>query len=97
MRIRKRNELPKMQQNREVSMWVFIYHTDNTHFGFGRYNFEDEVWEDEDSIPIRGEFLWSYLPVKAFKRYMDAINRYGVAPKYLIEDEAGVEEYDVTL
>lgn len=62
--------LPTKQDNRDNSMWVFIYYKDNTRFTLGYYDFSNEMWFDYDGMPIKKDFVWAYLPVKQMKAFV---------------------------
>lgn len=75
MIINKKKSLPAKQNNRNTSMYVFIYYIDNTRFCLGYYDFENQLWIDGDGMVINQDFLWCYLPVKQMKNFIQNISR----------------------
>ena len=74
MYINKKSNLPSRQPkgNTNVSMYVFIYYTNNKRFCLGYYDFQNEWWVDSDGMIINNEdFLWCYLPVKQMKAFIE--------------------------
>lgn len=80
MYINKKNNLPSRQTsgNTNVSMYVFIYYTNNTRFCLGHYNFEINAWVDSDGMIITEDLLWCYLPVKQMKAYIRSMGDNGI-------------------
>ena len=70
MIINKKNSLPSKQPNRNTSMYVFIYYTNNTRFCLGYYDFDSQLWIDSDGMVINNDLLWCYLPVKQMKTFI---------------------------
>ena len=70
MIINKKNNLPSKQPNRNTSMYVFIYYTNNTRFCLGYYDFDSQLWIDSDGMVINNDLLWCYLPVKQMKTFI---------------------------
>lgn len=70
MYINRKKNIPQRQNDREYSMYVFIYYTNNKRFCLGYYDFETNLWMDSDGMIITEEFIWSYLPVKQMKAYI---------------------------
>lgn len=70
MIINKKTNLPAKQPNRNTSMYVFIYYTNNTRFCLGYYDFDSNLWIDSDGLVITNDLLWCYLPVKQMKTFI---------------------------
>lgn len=70
MYINKRSNLPKEQANKDYSMYVFIYYTNNKRFCLGYYDFVNCLWMDSDGMVISEDFLWTYLPIKQMKAFL---------------------------
>ena len=70
MIINKKSNLPAKQNNRNTSMYVFIYYTNNSRFCLGYYDFDSKLWVDGDGMVITNDFLWCYLPVKQMKLFI---------------------------
>ena len=70
MYINKKSNLPTRQVDKDYSMYVFIYHTNNKRFCLGYYDFETEHWFDTDGMVILDDFVWCYLPIKQMKAYL---------------------------
>ena len=71
MIICRKNNLPVKQRNKNTSMYVFIYYTDNTRFCLGYYDFDSQLWIDSDGMVITKDLLWCYLPVKQMKAFIE--------------------------
>ena len=73
MYINKKDNLPARQPkgNTNVSMYVFIYYTNNKRFCLGYYDFENEWWVDSDGMIINEDLLWCYLHEKQMKSYIE--------------------------
>ena len=74
MYINKKTSIPTTQKNKNYSMYVFIYYTNNRRFCLGYYDFETNLWMDNDGMVITEDFLWCYLPVKQMKAYINSMN-----------------------
>ena len=70
MVINRKKNTPKKQVDKTYSMYVFIYYTNNRRFCIGYYDFESEMWMDNDGMVITEDFVWCYLPVKQMKAYL---------------------------
>ena len=73
MYINKKTSIPATQKNKSYSMYVFIYYTINRRFCLGYYDFETNLWMDNDGMVITEDFLWCYLPVKQMKAYINSM------------------------
>lgn len=70
MYINKKANLPKEQHDKDYSMYVFIYYTNNKRFCLGYYDFANNLWMDSDGMVITEDFLWTYLPIKQMKAFL---------------------------
>lgn len=70
MYINKKKNLPPKQTEKDYSMMVFIYYTNNRRFCLGCYDYESNLWFDSDGMVIEEDFLWCYLPIKQMKAYL---------------------------
>lgn len=70
MYINKKKNVPQKQTDKDYSMYVFIYYTNNRRFCLGYYNYESCLWLDSDGMVITEDFVWCYLPVKQMKAYL---------------------------
>lgn len=75
MHINKKTSIPETQRNKNYSMYVFIYYTNNRRFCLGYYDFDSNLWMDSDGMIISEDFLWCYLPVKQMKAYINTMNK----------------------
>jgi hypothetical protein len=73
MYINKKTTPPCRQADKEFSMYVFIYYTNNRRFCMGYYDFTSDLWIDSDGMVITEDFLWCYLPVKQMKAYINSM------------------------
>lgn len=70
MVINKKKNTPKIQNDKTYSMYVFIYYTNNRRFCLGYYDYESDLWMDNDGMVISEDFVWCYLPIKQMKAYI---------------------------
>ena len=70
MHINRKKTLPQKQRDRDYSMYVFIYYTNNRRFCLGYYDYASNLWMDSDGMVISEDFIWCYLPVKQMKIYL---------------------------
>ena len=70
MHINRKKTLPQKQRDRDYSMYVFIYYTNNRRFCLGYYDYASNLWMDSDGMVISEDFIWCYLPVKQMKTYL---------------------------
>ena len=76
MKIYTKKTLPKKQSERDSSMTVFVYYTNNKRFTLARFDYKTNSWYDNDgNILNHVDFLWCYLPIKKFKEFI--MNGYG--------------------
>ena len=75
MYINKKKNLPAKQNDKSYSMYVFIYYTNNKRFCIGYYDYETELWMDNEGMIITEDLLWCYLPVKQMKEYIKHMNK----------------------
>lgn len=88
MIINKKKNLPAKQPNRNTSMYVFIYYTNNKRFCLGYYDFDSELWIDSDGMVIENDLLWCYLPVKQMKAFIQNMsNGNMITRKFTIDGE----------
>lgn len=73
MYINKKSSPPPKQEGRNVSMYVFVYYTNNRRFCFGYFDYANDVWMDSDGMVITDNLLWCYLPVKQMKAYINSM------------------------
>jgi hypothetical protein len=73
MYINKKKNLPPKQKDKDYSMYVFVYYTNNRRFCLGYYDYETDLWMDSDGMIISEDFLWCYLPVKQMKAYINSM------------------------
>ena len=73
MIINKKSNLPAKQNNRNTSMYVFIYYTNNRRFCLGYYDHDSNLWMDNDGMVISEDFIWCYLPIKQMKAYLNSV------------------------
>jgi hypothetical protein len=74
MYINKKKNLPPKQLDKDYSMYVFVYYTNNRRFCLGYYDYEANLWMDSDGMVINEDFIWTFLPVKQMKAYLRSIN-----------------------
>ena len=70
MYINKKKNLPTKQAGKDYSMYVFIYYANNKRFCLGYYDFETNLWMDNDGMVITEDFVWCYLPIKQMKAWL---------------------------
>lgn len=70
MYIYKKAITPSKQIDKDFSMYVFIYYTNNRRFCLGYYDYSNDLWMDGDGMIITEDFLWCYLPVKQMKAFI---------------------------
>lgn len=70
MYINKKKNVPKRQEDKTYSMYVFIYYTNNRRFCLGHYDYDTGLWMDSDGMVIADDFLWCYLPIKQMKAWL---------------------------
>lgn len=75
MYINKKATTPSRQSDKDFSMYVFIYYTNNRRFCIGYYDFASGLWMDSDGMVISEDFLWCYLPVKQMKAYIKSMKQ----------------------
>ena len=73
MYINKKTTKPSRQVDKDFSMYVFIYYTNNRRFCMGYYDFASDLWVDGDGMVIIEDFLWCYLPIKQMKAYINSM------------------------
>ncbi len=73
MYINKKTTPPAKQADKDFSMYVFAYYTNNRRFCLAYYDFASELWMDGDGMVITEDFLWCYLPVRQMKAYINSM------------------------
>lgn len=69
--IEDRKEYPQQVGNNGLSVYVFIYYKNHKRFCLGRYDYERNIWIDNDGVIIKDDFYWSFLPIKCFKNFIN--------------------------
>lgn len=75
MYINKKTTKPSRQVEKDFSMYVFIYYTNNRRFCMGYYDFANDLWMDSDGMVITEDFLWCYLPIKQMKAFINSMKQ----------------------
>lgn len=95
MIINKKKNLPAKQPNRNTSMYVFIYYTNNKRFCLGYYDFDSELWIDSDGMVIENDLLWCYLPVKQMKAFIQNMSNGNMRPRVFTIDGERYKMYNL--
>lgn len=73
MYINTKENTPSKRSGANASMFVFIYAKNRKAFCIGYYDYQSGLWFQNDGMVITYDFIWTYLPIKQMKTYLNML------------------------